>query len=100
MAEMKTVRLTHSSNQPGAEGEPGDVITCSAHIADMWIEARGAVEVVSEDTPHTPPVSMLTAAADQQPVQEIAPPQTLEKPKRVKAHHRQGRRRRVTEPTK
>ena len=47
MVDM-TIRLTHSSNHPGAEGEPGDVITCPSDIASIFIAGRGAVIVEQE----------------------------------------------------
>lgn len=41
----KRIRLTHSSNQPGAEGERGDIVSCDEHIADVMVSYGGA-EVV------------------------------------------------------
>jgi len=45
-----TIKLTHSSNVPGAEGEPGDVITCDAKIAAQFLDGRGAVIVSGLDS--------------------------------------------------
>ncbi len=39
------IKLTHSSNHPGAEGEPGDVIECEIDIAAQFLAGRGAVVV-------------------------------------------------------
>lgn len=47
--KKKKIMLTHSSNQPGAEGEPGDVITCDAAIADQFLAGKGATEVGDND---------------------------------------------------
>ena len=53
MAKVK-IKLLHSSSKPGAEGEPGDVITCDSEIAEVFIAGKGADLIESAPVKETP----------------------------------------------